>query len=130
MDNGRDIVARSMSQHWRRPLSRRRECRCCRFILSVECLHTLDSDFKRFGKSSCVRETIRTELLLQLVSSELVDCSAQLLGVFFDRIDYARKHKREFNALGDGGDGVLAFRFQFFRAHEFLISVQLVRQAV
>jgi hypothetical protein len=87
------------------------------FLLFVECFHTLDGNFQRFGKSSHVRKAFHRELLLQLVSSKLIDCGAQVLGILPDRINHARKHQRELNLLGWGWDGILTVWSQNFRAH-------------
>src|ERR1700694_272353 len=92
------MLARRM-RRYELPLSgvRSQEGRFHPFLFFAECFHTRDGNFQRLGKFSHVPKTFGRELFLQLMSSEPVDCGAQKLWIFFDRINHARKHEREFD---------------------------------
>ena len=115
------MLVRRMGRYERLSLSRVRsqQGRFHPILFFAECLHTRDSNFQRLGKVSHVPKTFRRELLLQFMSSEFVDRGAQKLRIFFDRIDHARKHEREFNLPAGIRGCIPAVWSHYLRSHEF-----------
>ena len=115
------MLVRWMGRYERLPLSRVRsqQGRFHPILLFAERLYARDGNFQRLGKVSHVPKTFRSELLFQFMSSELVDRGAQELWIFFDRIDHAREHEREFNLAAGIQGCISAVWSHYLRSHEY-----------